>query len=113
MSGLPICDVQEWIWWGSMSQYPERIGFQYGGQLRKHMYLLAKGLVVFRLVYHLGILETIFNDPLVHGTHEAGYLPLFDIVTPEPLCLRSPSAFWCGGFVRVYPLQWYAMYWMI
>ena len=52
--GLPICDVLEWILWGSTPQYPEKIWFQYEGQLGKHMYLLAKGLVVFGIVCHLG-----------------------------------------------------------
>ena len=51
---LPIYGALEWIWWGFMPQCPGRIGFQYGGQLGKHMYLLAKGLVAFRFVYHLG-----------------------------------------------------------
>ena len=37
-----------------MPQCPERIGFQYGGQLGKHMYPLAKGLVEFGIVCHLG-----------------------------------------------------------
>ena len=48
-------------------------------------------------------------DLSVHGAHEDGYLPLFDIAAPEPLCFRSPSAFWCGGVVRVRSLQWDAM----
>ena len=73
------------------------------------MYLLAQGLVALGLVCHLGTLETIFHDPLVHGVYKVGYLPLLDIVAPEPLCLRSPSAFWCGGVVRVRPLQWPAL----
>ena len=73
------------------------------------MYPLAKDLVVFGFVCHLETLETIFGDPLVHDAHEVGYLPLFDLVAPEALCFRSLSAFWCGGAVRVHPLQWYAM----
>ena len=51
---LPICGALEWIWWGSMSQCPERIGFQYGGQLGKHMYPLVKGIVAFGFVCHMG-----------------------------------------------------------
>ena len=50
------------------------------------MYPLAKGLMAFGLVCHLGTLEAIFHDPSVHGAHKVGYLPLFDIVAPEPLC---------------------------
>ena len=93
-----------------MPQYPERIGLQYGRQLGKHTYLLVKSLVVFGLACHLGTLETIFCVPSVHGAHEVGYLPLFGIVAPEPLCFSSPSAFWCIGVVRIHPLQWHDMY---
>ena len=106
---LLICGELEWIWWGSMPQSPERLGFQYRGQLGKHTYPLAKGLVVFGFVCHLEVLQTIFYDPSVHGAHEVGYLPLFDLVAPDPLFFRSPSAFWCRGVVRVHPLQWPAM----
>ena len=53
-TGLPICGITEWIWWGSTPQCPARMGFHYGGQLIKHMYLLVKGLVAFGLVCHLG-----------------------------------------------------------
>ena len=67
-TGLPICGALEWIWWGSTKQCPERIGFQYGGQLGKHIYPLAKGLVAIVLVCHVGALETIFHDPM-HDAH--------------------------------------------
>ena len=30
---LPICGVLEWIWWGSLPQFHERIDFQYKEQL--------------------------------------------------------------------------------
>ena len=99
----PIWGVLEWIWWGSTPQFLERIGFQYRGQLRKNIYLLAKVLVAFGLVCYLGTLKTIFHDSSVHGAHEFGYLLLFDIVTPEPLCFRSLLAFWCMGVIRVHP----------
>ena len=69
------------------------------------MYPLAKGLVAFGFVCNLGVLATIFHGPSVHGVYEVRYLPLFDLVAPEPLCFRFPSAFWCGGVVRVCPLQ--------
>ena len=55
-------------------------------------------------------LKTIFHDPSVHGAHEVNYLPLFDILAPKPLYFRSPSAFWCWGVVKVYPLQWHSMF---
>ena len=84
-TGLPICGELEWIWWGSTPQCPERIRSLYGGKLGKHIYPLAKVLVVFGFVCHLGTLETIFHDRSVHGAYEVGYWPLFDIVTPEPL----------------------------
>ena len=54
-TGLPICGILELIWWGSTPQCPEKIGFQYRGQLGKHMYPLAKGLVAFGFIHYLGI----------------------------------------------------------
>ena len=92
-TGMPICGALEWLWWGSTPQCPERIDLQYGGQLGKHMYSLAKGLVEFRFLCHLGTLETIFHDPSVHGSYKVGLLLLFDLITTEHLCFRSPSAF--------------------
>ena len=106
---VPICGAVEWIWWGSTSQCPERVGFQYRGQFGKHMYPLAKSLVAFGFVCYLGTLETIFLDPSVHSAHDVSYLPLSGLVAPETLYFRSPSAFWCGGVVRVCPLQRPAM----
>ena len=55
-------------------------------------------------------IKTISHNPSVHGAYEVDYWPLFDIVAPEPLCFRSPSAFWCVGVVWVHFLQWHAMY---
>ena len=72
-------------------QCPERIGFQYGGQLGKHMYLLvAKGLVAFGIICYLGTLETIFCNPSVHGAHEVGYLSMFASLLPLSLCDSGP-----------------------
>ena len=81
-TGLPICSALEWIWLVSTPQCPERKRFQYRGQLGGHMYPLARGLVAFGFVCHLGILETIFHDPSVPVAHEVGNLPLFGIVAP-------------------------------
>ena len=68
---LPVCGVVEWIWWRSTAQCPEKIGFQYGGQLGKHMYPLARALWYLEL-FVIWELKIIFHNHSVHGAHKVG-----------------------------------------
>ena len=98
------------IWWGSMPQCPERIGFQYGGQLGKHMYLLVKGLVAFGFVCCLGT-ENYFPWSLSAWCIWGWLLASVGLCCPWAFVFQVPFSILVWGSCKGSPLTMPAMCW--
>ena len=95
-TGLHICGSWEWIWWGSIAQYPERIGFSMEGTLG------STYIHWWRALWHLELfaiweLKPIFHDPSVCSAYKVGYLLLFVCCYPWTFVLQVPFSILVWG----------------
>ena len=102
-TGLPICGIGEWIWWGSTPQHLEKMGSSIEGNLGSTYICWWRALWQLEL-FIIWELKSIFNNPSVHGEHEVGYLPLFERCCPWAFVLQLRFSILVWGSYKGLPL---------